>query len=297
MATISRVDAALRTDTGRVRDHNEDYVGSWEPTNSAETQQIGWLYIVADGVGGAEAGEVASQMATETIIHDFVNSLEKKRDSALVEAMQSANTAIRHVIAETNTTMGTTCVAVSIRDDQAIFVNVGDSRGYLLRDGEATQITKDQSLVAKLVEEGTITAEEAVNHPRRNVILSSIGPTRTPQIDTFPVTLQPNDQLLLCSDGLTDHVDTNDIISLTSDISLDEAATALVALANSRGGSDNISVVLLRPDLQNKKSRWFLPISIEEPQNRTNLIAYTALLALLEAVLIVLIWYYVGASA
>lgn len=294
--TISRVNAALRTDTGRVRDHNEDYVGSWEPTNSAEQSQIGWLYIVSDGVGGAEAGEVASQMATETIIRDFVNSTEPTADAALIEAVQSANTTLRHTIAETQKTMATTCVAVSIRDDQAVFVNVGDSRGYLLRDGTAIQITKDQSLVAKLVEEGTISAEEAVNHPRRNVILSSIGPSRAPQIDTFHLTLQPNDQLLLCSDGLTDHVGTDDIISLTTDNSIDNAATALVALANSRGGSDNISIALLRPDLQNQQNRWFLPISIEEPQNRTNLIAYTAFLALLEAVLIVLIWYYVGAS-
>jgi PPM family protein phosphatase len=249
MSSPKLVNAFLRTDAGRVRDHNEDFVVSREPVDAADEAQHGWLYIVADGVGGADAGEVASQFACErTLIHYLENSDNANWGQRLVDAMQSANTDLRQMVADrnNNSRMATTMVGVVLRGDRAYFVNVGDSRGYLCRQGDIQQVTKDQSLVAKLLEEGAITAEEAEYHPRRNVILYSLGSERTPKIDLFEVTLQPGDAILLCSDGLTRHVADEELAEMVVATEPVRATQELIDLANSRGGQDNISAAILR---------------------------------------------------
>lgn len=297
MAQIETITASLRTDKGLVRGHNEDFVGSWEPKTLDEQDKLGWLYIVADGVGGAEAGEVASQHATERAIHHYVES-EQEDDSAerLLHAVKSANEDLRTLAASRSrgSYMATTMVAALIQDGQCTFINVGDSRGYHLRAGAMRQVTKDQSLVAQLLEEGAITPEEAANHPRRNVILSSLGPMREPRIDTFDVSLSIGDSLLLCSDGLTRHVSDEEIARIITHEPPEEASKILIDLANARGGSDNISVAILNLGGKQNKMRVAPKLSgtmSHQPANSLSIWSYTIILSIIEALLIFAAWY------
>lgn len=249
--------AAWRTDPGLVRGHNEDFVAVYEPETPDDHLLHGSLYIVADGVGGADAGEVASQYASErTQYHYLQSSNEQGWGQRLTEAMQAANTDLRRLAAEREDSrrMATTMVAAVIQDARAYIGNVGDSRAYLLRGGSLVQVTRDQSLVARLVEEGALTPEEAVKYPYKNVILYSIGSEKRPPIDLFEVELEPGDLLLLCSDGLTRHVDDGEIARILLDEPPQEAAESLVQLACERGGEDNITVALVqhgsRPEFQ-----------------------------------------------
>ena len=249
MSAPGLIHAFLRTDVGRVRTHNEDFVIYREPVDANDEAQNGWLYIVADGVGGADAGEVASQFASERTLEHYLNTSDNPNwGQRLVDAMQAANTDLRQMVAERdgNSHMATTMVAVVFKGAQAYLANVGDSRGYLWRDGRIQQITKDQSLVAKLLEEGAITAEEAEFHPRRNVILYSLGSERSPKIDLFEQTMQPGDIILLCSDGLTRHVTNDELSQMIAAADPAQATQDLIELANSRGGQDNISAAILR---------------------------------------------------
>lgn len=242
------INAAMHTDVGQIRDHNEDFFICEEPADENEFTQNGWLYIVADGVGGADAGEVASKFASErTVNHYLRNHPQENWGQRLVDSMQAANTDLRRMVAERhdNSRMATTMVAVVIDSHKAYIANVGDSRGYLWREGSLEQVTKDQSLVAKLVEEGAITEEEAENHPRRNVILYSLGSERSPKIDLFERFLEPDDKLLLCSDGLTRHVSDEELAQFLTTNNIEEAATNLITLANNRGGQDNITASIL----------------------------------------------------
>ncbi len=302
MTKFDTVTASLRTDTGRVRDHNEDYVGSWEPVTPSEGD-FGWLYIVADGVGGAEAGDIASQHATERTIEYFVSGAEENSADRLLQAVRNANDELREMATKraTGRYMATTMCAALVQNHNALFINVGDSRGYHLRDGGMYQVTKDHSLVAQLVAEGAITPEEAERHPRRNVILSSLGPTKNPQIDLFEVDLNDGDCLILCSDGLTRHVSDGEIARVAQNKPVEEATKFLVDLANSRGGSDNISVAIMRIGsadyIQEHVSR---PIIISEntervtlPTNTLGIRSYTVFLAVAEVVLILLMYYLV----
>lgn len=244
------ITAVLKTDVGRVRDHNEDYFTSCEPTQADEAFQNGWCYVLADGAGGMDAGEIASEHATERMrFHYLADKGERDWGKRLVKAMKAANADLRRLMVEQNdgkSRMATTMVAVVIDGDQVTFANVGDSRGYHYRDGVIKQITKDHSLVAKLVEEGAITAEEAENHPRRNVILGSLGSEDEVDVDIFKVQGEPGDIVLLCSDGLTNYVREKELAEVIEGNSLEDAPSVLISLANARGGGDNISVVLIR---------------------------------------------------
>ena len=304
MANIDSVTAALRTDTGLVRSHNEDFVGSWEPDTPEEQNEIGWLYIVADGVGGAEAGDVASQHATEQTISHFIegqngNGESNSAENRLRNAIQQANDDLRRLAGERGRAgyMATTLTAAYIQNGHVLYANVGDSRGYHIHNGRMSQITDDHSLVAQLVREGAITEAEAAVHPRRNVILSSLGPTREPQIDLFDVTAQDGDVVLLCSDGLIRHVSDDEIARVALTEEPNEATKILVDLANARGGTDNISVAILRLGETAPRKMRVVPTLSEdlalnrEPQNSVGIWTYTILLALLEAVLIILVYY------
>lgn len=309
MSNLGHITAILRTDTGRVRGHNEDFVSYWEPQDREAEKDNGWLYIVADGVGGADAGEVASEMTTETTINHYLNnSDEPDWGQRLLNAMREANSALRQYVLERNdnTRMATTMVAAVLQDNLAYIANVGDSRGYLWRNGRIEQITKDQSLVAKLVEEGAITEEEASSHPRRNVILYSLGSERSPKIDLFEQTLQKNDILFLCSDGLTRHVTDAEIALTLSEESPEQAATSLIHKANERGGEDNISVAIIRYEAETAVSPQksvparTRPLIVADATvaagahtmvlNRPLLWAYTVTLGLVQTILILLVW-------
>lgn len=293
-----RVDASLRTDQGRVRGINQDFVAWREPSDTVEEQKQGWLYILADGAGGMDAGEVASRFATERTLHHYQAHEELEWGPRLQAAMQAANVDLRELSArnEGNSRMATTMVAVVIDGRRAYVANVGDSRGYLWRGGKLKQVTKDQSLVAQLVDEGAITEEEAAVHPRRNVILFSLGSERTPRIDLFELALEPGDKIVLCSDGLTRHVQDEEIEKIVGQEATGEATETLISLANERGGQDNISVGILHflPGLGQPR----VVQGVRKPEkaaltrgNRLFLGVYTVILALLETLLIVLFWF------
>lgn len=249
MEASALLSAAWRTDPGRVRSHNEDFVAAYEPATPDDQLLHGNLYIVADGVGGADAGEVASQFASERTLHHYLQASEKEnRGLRLVEAMQAANTDLRRLAADRDDSrrMATTMVAAVVEDGRAFVANVGDSRAYRWRDDVLEQVTRDQSLVARLVEEGALTAEEAVHYPYKNVILYSIGSEKRPPIDLYDVELEPGDLLLLCSDGLTRHVKDEEIAAILGRERPASSAETLVHTARERGGEDNITVAIVQ---------------------------------------------------
>ena len=202
------------TDVGRKRPHNEDFVDCFEPTDTEELARSGRLYIVADGVGGGSAGEVASEYAAKKVLHEYYHSSEPDLGERLKTAIHAANAGIfEHVQRRPELgRMGTTLVAAVVRGDELVVANVGDSRAYLIRKGEIHQVTRDHSLVARLVDEGSITPEEAETHPRRNVVLRSLGAGAKVYSDIFDGRVQRGDQIVLCSDGLMRHVTDDEIL-------------------------------------------------------------------------------------
>lgn len=241
------IERALLTDVGRKRPHNEDFVGYFEPVDPEELASSGRLYIVADGVGGGAAGEVASEYAVKKVLHEYYRSSQPDLGERLKSAAHAANADLyEHVEQHPELDrMGTTIVTAAIHGDQLVICNVGDSRAYLIRNGEIRQITRDHSLVANLVEEGSITPEEAKTHPRRNVVLRTLGIDPKAHPDIFEGRLQSDDRVVLCSDGLTRHVSDNEIMAEALRRQPDRAVRQLVDLANIRGGRDNISVAVL----------------------------------------------------
>ncbi len=224
------------TDTGRQRRANEDSHLARAP-----------LFVVADGMGGAQAGEVASRIAIEA----FEVGLQDARapESALAELTQRANARIHelsHSHAE-QAGMGTTLTAVYVGEHEISIAHVGDSRAYRLRDGELERLTEDHSLVDELLRQGRLTPEEALEHPQRSVITRALGPEGAVEVDTRSYSARDGDVYLLCSDGLTTML-TEDRLAevLLAHATLREAGEALIAAANEAGGRDNITVVLLR---------------------------------------------------
>jgi PPM family protein phosphatase len=239
-----RLTASARTDRGRVREGNEDnlYVGTT-------------VFAVADGMGGHVAGEVASETALTPIAdldgREFADADEASR--ALVDAIDAANGLVVERAAENPDYrgMGTTLTAVMVRQGRLHVAHVGDSRAYLLRRGEPiAQLTTDHTLVEQLVREGRLSRAEAATHPQRSVITRAIGVEPRVQVDSLaPTELQPDDQVLLCSDGLTGPVDDDEIARVLHDEpDADSACQALIDAANANGGPDNVTVVLLRAE-------------------------------------------------
>lgn len=248
MTSIGSVQSAYLTHRGQIRDHNEDFVTMREPKDDQDITSNGWVYIVADGVGGADAGEVASSFATESAVKHYMSESDYEFPERLKHSIEMAHNDLCDLIDERkdDRRMGTTMVAAVIAEGQAIMANVGDSRGYHIRDGHIRQITKDHSLVAKLLEEGIVTNEEAEALNIGNIILQSIGSEQQPVVDIFTFSLQENDAILLCSDGLTNHVEDSELADIISASSPEEASQKLVDLANERGGYDNITVLIAK---------------------------------------------------
>jgi len=236
-----------RSEAGRVRDHNEDYLGYRQPEEPELRAEAGWLYAVADGVGGARAGEVASKLAVQTLLAAYYHSYQETPADRLCEAFAEANRAVHERASEQGPhRMGTTLVAAAIRDRELTVTNVGDSRAYLIREGQIHQITRDHSVVAQLVAKGVITPEQAESHPRRHIISRSIGARPEVEADVFAEAFLPGDRLLLCSDGLTEHVTDDEILAAMQDEDAESGVQRLVDLANERGGTDNTTVLVVR---------------------------------------------------
>jgi len=239
---------ARGTDTGRARDHNEDYVEAFISSDANQRRQKGDLFIVADGMGGHQAGEVASKDAVHLIWGDYCADPDLDIPSSLVRAIQQANAFIYQQAQQvvTQTGMGTTVVAAVVRGRELYLANVGDSRAYLMRQGKVSQVTQDHSFVAEQIRAGILTREEARAHPQRNVITRALGSKPEVEVDTYRGELQAGDVLLLCSDGLSEHVQEEDMQHILSRHLPEDAVQQLIALANDRGGNDNISVLIVR---------------------------------------------------
>jgi protein phosphatase len=230
------VEQAGRTDVGRQRTANEDSLVVRPP-----------LFAVADGMGGAKAGEVASAVAVEAV-EDARESSEPP-EAQLAGIVRDANRRIYELAAgdESRRGMGTTLTIAKLHGDEVSVAHVGDSRAYRLRGGELQQLTRDHSLVAELERSGQITAEAAEHHPQRSIITRALGPEPDVEVDTYTLAGREDDVFLICSDGLTSMISDEEVGSiLRSAGSLDEAADALVRAANQSGGKDNITVILFR---------------------------------------------------
>jgi serine/threonine protein phosphatase PrpC len=242
------VESSQLSDVGLKRRYNEDYVGFYEPGRSAKLATHGRLYVLADGVGGAAAGEVASQYTVKKIIHAYYQSSQGEPGTRLQQAIEGANADVfaRNSNQPDHREMATTVVAAVVHGDELIVANVGDSRAYLVRKEAIEQITEDHSLVAEMINDGSITAEQAETHPYRNVILRSIGAHDNVKVDLFFRQLNPDDVFILCSDGLTRHVNKDELADIIRAHPPAEAARQLVTLSNERGGYDNITVSITR---------------------------------------------------
>lgn len=257
-----------KTDVGRVREHNEDsFVVADLTTENATLQpevrthtvgERGTLFMVADGMGGAAAGEIASEMAVETVIKELKNRWMSapRADAeifaaALKAATDAANRAIHQYASEhpENRGMGTTATIAGLLRDTLYLTQVGDSRAYLVRNGEAKQITKDQSLMQKLIEANEMTEEEAEQSDRRNIILQALGPEARIKIDLTSQQVRRGDTLILCSDGLSGQVRREEIARIaTEEKDLVAVCKWLIDRANENGGPDNITVIAARFD-------------------------------------------------
>ena len=242
------MDFAYRSDIGQQRDENEDYVGFFQ--NKAGIN----FAIVADGIGGHQGGDVASEMAVSHMGFRFENTTFKEPNDAVKWLASEVQDENQHIIEKARefsdlNGMGTTMVAALLFDQKFLMANIGDSRGYLFRDGQLHQLTEDHSLVNELVKRGEISAEQARQHPQKNIITRTLGISPDADIDTNLYQIQPGDQLLLCSDGLTNMVTDQQLATVlaTTQTSTQKCET-LIKLANAAGGKDNITALLMALD-------------------------------------------------
>jgi protein phosphatase len=260
------IEFAELTDTGVSRNHNEDFIGHVIPATPAQVQSQGWLFALADGVGGQEMGEVASRMAVETVLAGFrkmpkgimhvslLPKLVQEANQAIFDAGNAANS--RHDpayidpggnIVPTGAHMASTLVLCALRFDSAVVSHAGDSRCYLFRKGNLTALTRDHTMLDEQVRMGVISKAEAETHANRHILTRSLGAEMFIAADTITVNILPGDVLLLCSDGLHGYVPDPAIQQvLSSTLDLNDAAAALIAAANQTGGYDNVSAQLIR---------------------------------------------------
>jgi protein phosphatase len=242
------VQAVLRTDVGLVRSENQDFGTYTTPREESHSHPGGRLLVVADGMGGHRGGATASRLAGETIKAQYLGSETYDIGQALRESLTRANARI-FTEAQANPDlrgMGTTTSALVVKNNQAWFAHVGDSRIYVVRGNEIRQITEDHSLVASMVREGLLTPKEAETHPRRNVLQRSMGVSEDVEIDVSgPFDVEENDVFILCSDGLHGLVKEPELKQIAR-LPIDQAATEYVRLALSRGAPDNVTVIVAR---------------------------------------------------
>ena len=254
MKVRTGIEVSVQSDIGCLRQNNEDSFGYWEPEDDQQFLRKGRLAVVADGMGGYEGGQEASRLAVETLVEVYRDFGGDDPQAALVEALQAAHEQIReYSFAHPELRgMGTTCTAAGDRVprdyDALYYVHVGDTRLYLIRDGQITRVTRDHSYVGRLVESGMISPEEAENHPQRNILTAALGTNPDLIMDSpgQPEPLRPEDVLLICSDGLWGQVRDSEILDAVENKSAEQTGRELIELARERGGPDNITVEVLR---------------------------------------------------
>ena len=237
------------TDVGKVRNENQDCVRFIQNTKPACA-----ILALCDGMGGARAGSVASEIALTSFTTQVIEDLSDKKNSGnIIDMASSAVSIANDRVYERSSTdkscegMGTTLVAAIIKGKECCVVNVGDSRAYLISGGEISQITRDHSFVEEMINKGKITREQARNHPKKNIITRALGAEKTVISDTFLLELKRNDLLLLCSDGLSNTLSDTEILDIVKNKSnLDDIGKELLDMSLSRGAPDNVTVGLLR---------------------------------------------------
>ncbi len=236
------------TDIGRKRQLNQDYVfSSAKPLGNMPN-----LFIVADGMGGHNAGDYASKCTAETVVSEIRNSFEKNPTIIIQKAIQAANKKIREAAASDDTLygMGTTLVVATVIGKYLQVANVGDSRLYIIGEKGIRQITQDHSLVEEMIRLGGLARKDARKHPDKNIITRAIGAKDEVEADFFTEELHPGDIILMCSDGLTNMLEDREIEKIVRNEELEELiqkGDALINAANNNGGKDNIAVVLVKP--------------------------------------------------
>ncbi|MBO5197926.1 MAG: Stp1/IreP family PP2C-type Ser/Thr phosphatase [Lachnospiraceae bacterium] len=240
------MDACSRTDIGRKRAVNQDYVFS----STDAVGELPNLFVVADGMGGHNAGEFASKFCVETFVQKVSESPERTVIGRIEKAISETNYLLREKAAEDESLsgMGTTFVVCTVCDNTVYAANIGDSRLYLIEDGDISQITVDHSLVEEMVRNGEIDRREARFHPNKNVITRALGVTKNVIPDFFELTGRPGSILLLCSDGLSNMVEDEEIKRIVTAHSDDiqGAVDVLIDRANENGGRDNIAIVIVK---------------------------------------------------
>jgi serine/threonine protein phosphatase PrpC len=243
-----RLDVAQLTDVGRKRPHNEDNMAYVIPKDPQVMAKKGALFIVADGMGGHAAGEVASEIAVDTVSKSYYQTDNEDITASLLYAIKRANSSIHQRAAENmlRSGMGTTCVAAVLRGSTAYIANVGDSRAYLVRKGAVKQISQDHSWVEEQVRAGLLTRDQARSHAQRNVITRSLGTQPDVEIDVFSEPLEEGDSLILCTDGLSGLIGDDELRAIVDQYVPQESVYHLVERANENGGSDNITAIVMR---------------------------------------------------
>lgn len=238
--------AFSRTDVGRRREVNQDYMF----TSETAVGKLPNLFLVADGMGGHKAGEYASRRAVEIIVEHITAGDSNQAVTLIKKAVLEANRQLlkEAIIDIEKEGMGTTLVAATIVGNKMLAANVGDSRLYVVNEEEITQVTRDHSYVAEMVRSGKIKKSEAKSHPDKHMITRAVGVFPTVDVDFFEVELKEKDYILLCSDGLTNMVEEEEIRQIVSgQAEMEDKITTLIEVANKNGGTDNITVVLVEP--------------------------------------------------
>lgn len=251
MALQFTLDVAQRTDIGRTRASNEDSLISVVPEEQHLMQARGALFVVSDGMGGHSRGEVASEMAIQGVKDAYYQDLQNDIPTALARAVKQANAAIcqENAVEKARGTsksdMGATCVAAVLHEDTLYAANVGDSRVYVLHEGQLRQITRDHSLVAQMVERGELSVDEMRTHEMRNLIYRALGLADV-EVDLFTEPVQAGDTLILCTDGLCGVLPDEELQAIVERYGPEESVGQLIACANEAGGPDNVTAIVVR---------------------------------------------------
>jgi serine/threonine protein phosphatase PrpC len=250
-SSVLELEFAELSDAGKVRSHNEDCVGHAAPVSVDQARERGWLFVLADGVGGQDRGEVASHLAIETLKSGFHDYRPNESPAACLQRLvQTANQTIYGTAADASpggSSMCTTIVACLFRFDRMIVAHVGDSRCYLIRRGRAEALTRDHSVVGEQVRMGLLTPEEAADSDRRHLLSRSLGTNMFVNVDVNEHQVLPGDMVLLSSDGFHSSFTPHDIaVAISQFHDLNDNVRNLIAAAREKDGSDNISVQLIR---------------------------------------------------
>jgi len=250
---LAKLSWALRSEPGDVRPHNEDFAGAFAPTTPDDSWDRGPMFLVADGLGGHAAGEVASRTAVESALAAWVNGAPPAPHQALRAAARGANVAVYDAALERGRHgMATTFTALTLAGREAIVAHVGDSRCYLVRGEVCTQLTTDHSRVGEMLRLGLLTPEQATSHPGRSMLTRTVGSDPMVQVDLVRQLTDAGDTFVLCSDGLWDTVARHEIAAITGAVgtapvaTVVQAADRLIELALEREAPDNVTVLVVR---------------------------------------------------